>query len=433
MILNLLPSINRSNEFKINNTQKSLDYSINYKGKTKSIKKDLFDSYQKAISYKYIIPSIKSKILSINNKDNKNKQNFNLTLTKEFSDKHDSKYLLSDTINNNKMKNTYKELNKTFNRKMKNLSIYNNSYSRDPFENIEKKSQLYKESRPSLKSISSSKKDSKPLNIEQYKNINKNGNLFVKKSFDLLNFSQKMTKLNSNSENNSLFKPNLTLSNKYISIPSPKQRNKDKNENKIKLVKNNESIEIEKENEKNTKILSLTTDDFNPINENKKNIQKDIIKKKKKNMIKEILKEKKYKKILKNPDLKVLYNINRKKLIKMIKSQSKANKLKLSLKDYQINLIKNNPKLKTEFLKRTLNKGFQYLQIQNKMAEQKSKSKSLVKYINNIQNKELDIINESNNFNENLYSKFIELGFSPMKFNFKVEKIEYKDVLTNYK
>jgi len=136
---------------------------------------------------------------------------------------------------------------------------------------------------------------------------------------------------------------------------------------------------------------------------------------------------------LKNPDLKVLYNINRKKLIKMIKSQSKANKLKLSLKDYQINLIKNNPKLKTEFLKRTLNKGFQYLQIQNKMAEQKSKSKSLVKYINNIQNKELDIINESNNFNENLYSKFIELGFSPMKFNFKVEKIEYKDVLTNYK
>ena len=47
--------------------------------------------------------------------------------------------------------------------------------------------------------------------------------------------------------------------------------------------------------------------------------------------MKELLKEKKYRKILKNPDLKVLYNINRKKMIKMIKSQSKTNKLKLSL------------------------------------------------------------------------------------------------------
>jgi thioester reductase-like protein len=147
--------------------------------------------------------------------------------------------------------------------------------------------------------------------------------------------------------------------------------------------------------------------------------------------MKELLKEKKYRKILKNPDLKVLYNINRKKMIKMIKSQSKTNKLKLSLKDYQNNLIRNNPKLKTEFLKRTLNKGFQYLQIQDKMAEQKVKP--LIKYINYIQNKELDVINESNNFNQNLYSKFIELGFSPRKLNFKAEKIEYKDVLTNYK
>jgi len=430
MNLNLLPSLNKSNELKINNTQKNLDYSINYKGKSKSIKKDLFDSYQKAISYKYISPSIKNKILNINNKGNKNKQNFNLTLTKEFIDKNDSKYLLSDTISNSKLKNTYKEMNKTFNRKIKNLSIYNNYYSRDPFEKMEKKPQLYKESRPSFKSTSSSKKNSKPINIDNNKNKNTSGNLLVKKSFNLLNFSKKLKKLNNNSENNSLFKPNLTLSNKKIAIPSPKQRNKDKNEKNNKLIKNNESIEIEKETEKNTKILSLTTDDFNPINKGKKNLQKEIIKKKK-NIMKELLKEKKYRKILKNPDLKVLYNINRKKMIKMIKSQSKANKLKLSLRDYQNNLIRNNPKLKTEFLKRTLNKGFQYIQIQDKMAEKKTKS--LVKYINYIQNKELDVINESNNFNQNLYSKFIEFGFSPRKYNFKAEKIEYKDVLTNYK
>jgi hypothetical protein len=239
-----------------------------------------------------------------------------------------------------------------------------------------------------------------------------------------------MTKLNNNSENNSLFKQNLTLPNKCKAIPSPKQKNKDKNEKKNKILQNNESIEIEKGTEKNTKILSLTTDDFNPINKEKKNLQKELIKKKK-NIMKELLKEKKYRKILKNPDLKVLYNINRKKMIKMIKSQSKTNKLKLSLKDYQNNLIRNNPKLKTEFLKRTLNKGFQYLQIQDKMTEKKTKS--LVKYINYIQNKELDVINESNNFNQNLYSKMIELGFSPRKYDFKVEKIEYKDVLTNYK
>ena len=428
MNLNLLPSLNK------NNTQKNLDYSINYKGKTISIKKDLIDSYQKAVSYKYISPSIKNRILSINNKENKNKQNFNLTLSKEFIDKHNSKYLLSDTINNNKLKSSYKELNKTFNRKIKNLSIYNNSYSREPFENIEKRSQLYQESKPSFKSTSSSKKNSKPISIENDKNNKTNENFFVKKSFNLLNFSKKMKKLNNNSENNSLFKPKLTLSNKYMAIPSPKQRNKDQNEEKNKLIQNNESIEIEKETEKetekNNKILSLTTDDFNPINKEKKNLQKELIKKKK-NIMKELLKEKKYRKILKNPDLKVLYNINRKKMIKMIKSQSKTNKLKLSLKDYQNNLIRNNPKLKTEFLKRTLNKGFQYLQIQDKMAEQKVKP--LIKYINYIQNKELDVINESNNFNQNLYSKFIELGFSPRKLNFKAEKIEYKDVLTNYK
>ena len=432
MNLNLLPSLNKKNEFKINNTQKNLDYSINYKGKTISIKKDLFDSYQKAVSFKYLCPSIKSKILSIDNKNNKNKQNFNLTLTKEFIDKHDSKYLLSDTINNSKLKNTYKEMNKTFNRKIKNLSIYKNSYSRDPLEKKEKKSQLYKERRPSFKSTSSSKKNSKPINIEQNKNKNKNENenLFVKKSINLLNFSKKMKKLNNNSDNSSLFKPNLTLSNQRISIPSPKQRNTDNDEKKNNLIQNNESIEIEKETEKNTKILSLTTDDFNPINKEKNNLQKEKIKKKK-NIMKELLKEKKYRKILKNPDLKVLYNINRKKMIKMIKSQSKTNKLKLSLIDYQNNLIRNNPKLKTEFLKRTLNKGFQYLQIQDKMTEKKTKS--LVKYINYIQNKELDVINESNNFNQNLYSKMIELGFSPRKYDFKVEKIEYKDVLTNYK
>ena len=428
MNLNLLPSLNK------NNTQKNLDYSINYKGKTISIKKDLIDSYQKAVSYKYISPSIKNRILSINNKENKNKQNFNLTLSKEFIDKHNSKYLLSDTINNNKLKSSYKELNKTFNRKIKNLSIYNNSYSREPFENIEKRSQLYQESKPSFKSTSSSKKNTKPISIENDKNNKTNENFFVKKSFNLLNFSKKMKKLNNNSENNSLFKPKLTLSNKYMAIPSPKQRNKDQNEEKNKLIQNNESIEIEKETEKetekNNKILSLTTDDFNPINKEKKNLQKELIKKKK-NIMKELLKEKKYRKILKNPDLKVLYNINRKKMIKMIKSQSKTNKLKLSLKDYQNNLIRNNPKLKTEFLKRTLNKGFQYLQIQDKMAEQKVKP--LIKYINYIQNKELDVINESNNFNQNLYSKFIELGFSPRKLNFKAEKIEYKDVLTNYK
>lgn len=432
MILNLLPSINKNKDFKIYNEQKDHDYSIIYKGKAKSIKKDLFDSYQKAISYKYISPSIKSKILNINNKNNQNNQNFNLTLTKELIDnRHDSKYLLTDTINNNKLKNNYKELNKTFNRKIKNISIYNNSYSKDPFENLDKKSKLYKDSRPSLKSTSSSKKNYKPINIEQYKN--KNGKLFVKKSFNLMNFSKKMKNLNNNSENNSLFKPNLALSNKYMAIPSPKKRSKDKNDkndNKNKLIKKKESIKIEKETEKNAKILSLTTDDFNPINKGKAKLQKELLKKKK-NIFKELLKDKKYRKILDNPDLKVLYNINRKKMIKMIKSQSKTNKLKLSLKEYQNNLIRKYPKLKSDTLRTTLNRGFQYLQFQNKATE--PKSRSLVKYINNIQNMELDVINESNNFNQNLYSKFIELGFSPRKYNIKAEKIEYKDVLTNYK
>ena len=113
----------------------------------------------------------------------------------------------------------------------------------------------------------------------------------------------------------------------------------------------------------------------------------------------------------------------------MIKSQSKNNKLKLSLIDYQNNLINNCPKLKTENHIYSLNKVFQYLNDQ----VQTNESESLVDYIDFIQHKELDVINQNNLYNQNLYFKFIELGFSPRKFNLRPERIEYKDVLNKYK
>ena len=49
-----------------------------------------------------------------------------------------------------------------------------------------------------------------------------------------------------------------------------------------------------------------------------------------------------FRKIINNPNLKILYHTNENKIKRMIKTQSKKNKQKLTLQNYQINLMKNS-------------------------------------------------------------------------------------------
>jgi hypothetical protein len=253
------------------------------------------------------------------------------------------------------------------------------------------------------------------------------------KIFDKVN-EKKKKKSKSKSKSKSKTKNN----NNSISSLKGSRNNSKNNIIKIKKFsvtssKFNSSKTIDKisKSEKKEKIKNNTYTIFPNKFQNNNNKIKLINKKKEKDqdIYENILKNRLYHNILKYPDLELLYNINKKKIVKMIKSQSKDNKLKLSLIDYQNNLINNCPKLKTENHIFNLNKGFQYLNAQN----QTNESESLVDYINFIQHKELDVINQSNLYNQNLYFKFIELGLSPRKFNLRPERIEYKDVLNKYK
>ena len=123
MNLNLLPSLNK------NNTQKNLDYSINYKGKTISIKKDLIDSYQKAVSYKYISPknntfdsNLKYNFSSLNeiylNKNNSIKFNDN--------DADEDNIEFSKSTNNFNTQYTFSSKNLNNNRSSNNIISNNN-------------------------------------------------------------------------------------------------------------------------------------------------------------------------------------------------------------------------------------------------------------------------------------------------------------------
>ena len=450
MRLNLLPQLNRNNGYKMRNLIKPINYSVNNQRNIELQKKKIIDSFKENNNLKNNSLK-KNKNLYINKTGKKNK-NFNLTQTDEFD--MNSRSIFSGSLtksykffqNDSKKKNIkiITPKNKSI-KNMKYISINNNS-KRD--SSIEKIFRL--NSNHSLRSSFSSNKFFYPLKTEYNENKSKKS-LIINQAATLSNFLNKghYNLLNSHDKKNN--------SKKYIIISSSKRRNGDKknieNLNKISIrlskYNNSESKKVISEKDiKRLNKLSVTSNKFfdkskndkkifkienkiniNPINNLQNFTHSKIYKKKKNKLLEDILKNETFHKILKNPDLKALYNMNKNKIIKMINSQSKANKLRLSLIDYQNNLIQNCPKLKTENFIYTLNRGFQNICNQDKNAHYES----LIDYISFIQDKELDVINQSNNFNQKLYFKFLELGFSPKKYNFKPEKIEYKDVLINYK
>lgn len=136
-----------------------------------------------------------------------------------------------------------------------------------------------------------------------------------------------------------------------------------------------------------------------------------------------------YKKILDNQNLKILYDIDQNKVDKMIESQSTDNKMKMSLKEYQTNLLKNNSTFITRKNRNILIDSFKSLYDKNQSKHKRSDV--IYDYINNIQKKEMNIINKNNKENENLLYKFRELGISPTKYNFKLDRIDFINVLIN--
>ena len=470
MKLRLLPKLNRNKGFNSSKLTEPSDFSAN----SKIVRKFNSNQTQKTIPFRNTSSSIKNRLLYIDNKNTINKK-FNLTLTNDFFNynKSKSKSLFSSSMTQSL--NFFVKKNKKIlaqemiNLSKQYLSLNNNSYSRD--SNNDKKASYYKEISPSFNS--SSKKMIYLLKSE--KNNSKFRNSFIN---GINNISTNFRKKSKNTIPNKI-KSNLNLSkdykivlnqrsrnikvigkidkkNKKNSISKSKSKSKSRNKSnsvslkgsknssknniiKIKKLpvtsKFNSSKTIEKvsKSEKKEKIKYNTYTIFPSKFKNNNNKIKLIKKKKEKdknnNIYDSILKNRVFTNILKHPDLELLYNINRKKIIRMIKSQSKNNKLRFSLLDYQNNLINNCPKLKTENHLYTLHKGFQYLNDQN----QTNESESLIDYINFIQLKELDVINQTNLYNQNLYFKFLELGLSPKKFNLRPEKIEYKDVLNNYK
>jgi len=472
MKISLLPKLNRNKNYFSKLIEPS-DYSINSK------KNRIFNSSQntqKTIPYRNRSSSIQKKQLYIDRKNNINKK-FNLTITNDFinDNKSKTKSLFSSSMTqsyNYFVKKNKKILaQEMINLSKQYLSLNNNSYSRD--SNNDKKISYYKEISPSFNASSSTKKMINLLKTEN--NNSKFRNSFIN---GINNLSTNFRKKSKNIIPDKI-KSNLSLPKEYKIILTQKNRNikavdkidkkkkkKSKSKSKSKNKSKNNSISSlkgSKNNSKNNiikiKKLSVTSSKFNSSktiekiskSEKKENIKNNtysifpskfknnnnnnkiklIIKKKEKDntIYDSILKNRVYNNILKNPDLELLYNINRKKIVRMIKSQSKNNKQKLSLIDYQNNLLRNCPKLKSENHIYNLHKGFQYLNDQN----QTNESESLIDYINFIQHQELDVINQNNLYNQNLYFKFIELGLSPKKFNLRPEKIEYKDVLNNYK
>lgn len=464
MKLSLLPKLNRNKAYNLSKLTETSDYSINSKINR------LFNSNQnthKTIPLRNTSSSIKNKLLYSDGKKNISKK-FNMTITNDFINDNKLKSKSSFSSSMTQSINFFVKNNKNIlaqemiNLSKQFLSVINKSYSRDT--NNDKSIPYYKEISPSFNASSSTKK---MINLLKTENNSKFRNSFINATNNLsTNFRRKSKNIIPNK-----IKSNLNLSKEYKIVLAQKSRNiqevdkldKKKKKNSKNKNKNNSisSVKGSKNNSNSSMIkikkLSVTSNKFNSSrtiekiskSEKKEKIQNNtytnfpskfqnlnnkikLIKKmknKKNNIYDTILKSRVYTNILKNPDLELLYNINRKKIVRMIKSQSKNNKLRFSLIDYQNNLIHNCPKLKTENHLHNLHKGFQYLNDQNQTDE----SESIIDYINCIQHKELDVINQNNLYNQNLYFKFIELGLSPRKFNLKPEKIEYKDVLNKYK
>ena len=197
--------------------------------------------------------------------------------------------------------------------------------------------------------------------------------------------------------------------------------------------KNNKNEKNNNNSEKNHKrILTFpknksTKDEESKIN----NFQSSILsnKKIKRKTFSNFYKNMMYKKILNNQNLKILYNIDQKKVNKMIESQSTDNKMRMSLKEYQNNLLKNNLTFITKNNCNLLLNSFKTIYDKNRT---KHKKRGIIyNYINNIQKKEVNIINKNNKENENLLNKFKELGISPTKYNFKLDRIDFINVLIN--
>ena len=136
------------------------------------------------------------------------------------------------------------------------------------------------------------------------------------------------------------------------------------------------------------------------------------------------------KQILKNPNLKLLYDTDENRAKKSVKSQNESNKKKLSLIKYQSNLIENAliPLDRGEELK--LIKSFNKinLSVGNK------KKIELNKYLREIQRKEKELIEDHNEIEDN-YGKNIEkIGFSPIgKRKIHIGRMKFIDAFLEVK
>ena len=136
------------------------------------------------------------------------------------------------------------------------------------------------------------------------------------------------------------------------------------------------------------------------------------------------------KQILKNPNLKLLYDTDESRAKKSVKSQNESNKKKLSLIKYQSNLIENAliPLDRGEELK--LIKSFNKinLSVGNK------KKIELNKYLREIQRKEKELIEDHNEIEDN-YGKNIEkIGFSPIgKRKIHIGRMKFIDAFLEVK
>ena len=136
-----------------------------------------------------------------------------------------------------------------------------------------------------------------------------------------------------------------------------------------------------------------------------------------------------FRKIISNPNLKILYHTNESKIKKMMKSQNNKNKKNLTLQSYQKNLMKNSIYPLSDEQKRKLLKTFSKM---NNYVEAEKKI-NLYNYLNEIQNKEKQVIKYHNNINQRYINTIKKLGFSVEKYYLKLEKVRFKNIFEKKK
>ena len=340
------------------------------------------------------------------------------------------------------------------NKKFESLSkIGNNTTINKSNYNITKKNELFPSSFQKNKNIKQKKKVSH-LYIDSYdkkvkfsfpKKFNKTYDTNDTNKINKININlQKEEKniTNSNSNNNSKNKLSI-LNIKKLNLNS----NINSNINKINNLKRSRSISlgihksskklmkffgISKHLKKNrrSQIFSERKIIVNDLKINKNSKSKSKLKSKSKmkyssNYTKDCI----FRKIISNPNLKILYHTNESKIRKMMKSQNKKNKKNLTLQSYQKNLMQNSIYPLSDEQKRKLLKTFSKM---NNYVEAEKKI-NLYKYLNEIQNKEKQVIKYHNNINQRYINTITKLGFSVEKYYLKLEKVRFKNIFEKKK